>query len=163
MAVSSHKAYDNIRPMHSSDLECIYSIYDSAHLDEYSGEPVVFAKAPLQADDSLVQLLKDCEIFVFADGVVKGFVGARAERIIWLYVAPEHRGQGIGSQLIEFMLEHLVSERFIAISVVKSNQVALGLYQRKGFQIIGEFSFDYQGVAVQALGLMRIQDEHGTG
>jgi ribosomal protein S18 acetylase RimI-like enzyme len=55
-----------------------------------------------------------------------------------MYVAPEARGRGIGSALIEAVIAHAsgVVEQ-LRLGVVDTNIAAIRLYQRHGFEIYG--------------------------
>lgn len=62
--------------------------------------------------------------------------GERTAHIFLLYVAPEHRKQGIGSALVvrgeEWALQR--GDRKISLQVFTNNQPALNLYQKLGYQ-----------------------------
>ncbi|ARV92055.1 TPA: GNAT family N-acetyltransferase [Bacillus cereus] len=55
---------------------------------------------------------------------------------------PESRGLGIGTRLIEFAEEQASLQGFAkcSLTVKKENQLAIKLYQRIGYQIIGEIN-----------------------
>ena len=138
-----------IRPLQTEDFARIAEIYDLSHTAEYSGETYTFPPQRLADTPALLELFHASEIYVFDDGEIKGFVGHQGPHIIWLYVHPCHQGNGIGQRLIEFLLKQ---QRGIAVlSVVKTNQAALHLYQKRGFRVNGEYEFDYQGRSVTAL------------
>ena len=144
-----------VRVMQQGDVERIQEIYLLAHVDEYAGEVTDFPPQGVSDNPALLELFHLSDIFVHDDGeAIKGFVGSRNNRVIWLYVDPEFRGQKIGQQLIDFMLSQLTGT--VGISVIKSNRIALGLYQRRGFKVIGDFVFDYQGVPVDVYSMQRV-------
>lgn len=63
-------------------------------------------------------------------------------------VAPKARGKGVGKRMAEYSLEEARRLGFTAIQfnfVVKSNEVAVRLWQSVGFEIIGEIpdAFDH--------------------
>ena len=61
--------------------------------------------------------------------------------IISVYVAREKRGQGAGSALMAAILEEVMKLgifRKAVLSVNKDQTAAVALYQRFGFQIVGE-------------------------
>lgn len=59
-------------------------------------------------------------------------------RLVDIALLPEHRGQGIGAALIQSLFEEAASEgKAVRLHVVKEAR-ALRLYQRLGFQIIGD-------------------------
>ncbi|MDZ8056131.1 MAG: GNAT family N-acetyltransferase [Aulosira sp. ZfuVER01] len=62
--------------------------------------------------------------------------GSRHAHIFLLYVAPEHRRQGIGTALMKY-LENWATQsgdRQIGLQVFQSNQPALNLYNQLGYQ-----------------------------
>lgn len=144
-----------IRVMRADERERVHEIYALAHVDEYAGESVDFTPQGIVDSPDLLKMFELSQILVYDDGEIKGFGGTFNERIVWLYVHPAHRGQQIGQQLIDYMLTAL-GEQTIGISVIKSNQVALNLYIQRGFRVIGDFSFDYQGVPVAVYRLQRL-------
>ena len=62
--------------------------------------------------------------------------GERTAHIFLLYVAPEHRKQGIGSALVTHAEQWAVQrgDRKISLQVFTNNQPALNLYQKLGYQ-----------------------------
>ena len=149
---------DFIRPVQPEDFEQICDVYQLAHIDEYAGEDTDFSPEGITDSPALLELFHASRIFVFDDGEIKGFVGNREDRIIWLYVHPDHRGQRIGQKLIDFMLSDLDGE--VTISVIKSNKLALDFYVRRQFRVIGDFVFNYQGVPVEVYS-MRLKPAEG--
>lgn len=144
---------DIIRPFRVEDFERVADIYNLSHTAEYSGEASEFPPEHLVDSYVLMDLFHASDIFVFDDGNLKGFIGHQKEKIIWLYIDPAHQGQKIGMRLVEFIMSRL--NNIAVIVVVKSNQPALNLYQHLGFEVVGEFEFDYQGIApVKALNLI---------
>lgn len=144
-----------IRRLQIYDIPQVKDVYLHAHLAEYAGESVTFEPQGLNDDPTLWKLFCQSEVFVFDDKkVIKGFVGQREHRIIWLYVDPSYQGQKVGQQLIDYMLNHL--NDIAAISVVKSNQLARDVYLRRGFKIENEFEFNYQGTPVIALSMYKV-------
>ena len=67
-------------------------------------------------------------------------------RIYSLAVCPENRGQGIGDALVRALVDELTSRgvRRIYLEVETTNAGAMGLYDRLGFERIGNLS-DYYG------------------
>lgn len=90
---------------------------------------------------------KEVYIALTADEIV-GFIilnmqGAFVGYIQTVCVAPEWRGKGIGSQLIAFAEERIFSETSNVFMCVSSfNPAAQKLYQRLGYEVIGELQ-DY--------------------
>lgn len=62
--------------------------------------------------------------------------GDRHAHIFLLYVVPEHRRRGIGTALMRYVEDWASSrgDRQIGLQVFESNQPALNLYNRRGYQ-----------------------------
>jgi ribosomal protein S18 acetylase RimI-like enzyme len=58
--------------------------------------------------------------------------------VFGMYVAPHVRGQGIGSTLIEAVIKHASGTvEQLRLGVVDTNEVAIRLYRKHGFEIYG--------------------------
>ena len=85
----------------------------------------------------------------FMDGKIVGMArfvqddGSAKERhkgsVYAMYVAPQARGQGIGSALLEALIVHAsgIVEQ-LRLGVVDTNVTAIRLYQKHGFEIYGK-------------------------
>ena len=69
------------------------------------------------------------------------FAGVDAAMLEMLFVSPEMRGVGIGSQLLDCALSRGV--RFVDVN--EQNPQARGFYEHKGFKVIGRSELDGQG------------------
>jgi ribosomal protein S18 acetylase RimI-like enzyme len=59
--------------------------------------------------------------------------------IYGMYVASEARGQGVGSALLEAIIEHASGfVEQLRLGVVDDNEAAIRLYQKHGFEIYGK-------------------------
>jgi ribosomal protein S18 acetylase RimI-like enzyme len=88
----------------------------------------------------------DFVLGAFVDGRLAGVAGFRRfgpgnlkhKGAIWgMYVAPEHRGQGIGAALLRDCLERAGKApglELIQLAVESGNKSAIGLYRRAGFR-----------------------------
>ena len=78
-----------------------------------------------------------------------------------IQIAPEFQGQGIGSALLRSALElsdQWLNIRRLELTVYSSNEVAIALYERFGFEVeaeLSDFAFQY-GNYVSALCMARI-------
>jgi ribosomal-protein-alanine N-acetyltransferase len=81
-------------------------------------------------------------VAIHEDGL-QGYVIARAvageAEILNLAVAPEVRGRGAGGRLLDAMLELLrrLAVREVFLEVRRGNAAANGLYQSRGFEVVG--------------------------
>lgn len=73
---------------------------------------------------------------------ILGFAGVANGRVDMLFVAPEHRGQGIGRRLLRHAVHELNAER---LDVNEQNPQALGFYLHEGFEIYGRSETDGLG------------------
>ena len=133
----------HIRPYTKADFNSVASIYNAARLDEFYAERGQFTLTPWAKDEYMMSILTDSEIYVYQDGPILGFSGFTGNRINWLFVAPEHRGKGVGQDLLLYVLAKLKNSA--KLSVWKSNQRAKSLYLKHGFKVSRQFSICYQG------------------
>jgi len=66
-----------------------------------------------------------------------GFVDAQTQEL-GIGVVPAHRGRGVGSLLLEALVEAAREQRYPALSFsVEADNPARRLYERHGFQVVG--------------------------
>ncbi|TVM34147.1 GNAT family N-acetyltransferase [Oceanidesulfovibrio marinus] len=75
-------------------------------------------------------------------GAILGFCGVAEDNIEMLFVAPGHRGQGVGTALCRHAIEKLHATK---VDVNEQNPQALGFYKHMGFRVTGRSSLDGQG------------------
>ncbi|MBR5225685.1 MAG: GNAT family N-acetyltransferase [Clostridia bacterium] len=129
------KEYPFIRRAQEHDLDRIaeievfnyrlnfYPIFrnDAYYFDELRVQPLAKAYLPLLD-----------QLWVYDDGVVKGFMMAQGDEIQKLFVEPVLRGQGIGAKLLEFAINELGACQLWAL---EKNARAIAFYQRHGFKV----------------------------
>lgn len=87
------------------------------------------------------------DTYVFeVDGIVVAYISYWQEKklIKMLYVLPEYMNKGIGSKLIKYVLDAYQDE--MTTGVKPTNEVALHLYQKFGFEIFSKEEFDTSGI-----------------
>ncbi|KIQ57629.1 GNAT family N-acetyltransferase [Pseudomonas fluorescens] len=100
--------------------------------------------------DSYIELLKNLVLTRYLDAVmlictrdtrhrITGFAGVAAGKIEMLFIDPQHRGQGLGKQLLHYAMEHLNADE---LDVNEQNPQALGFYLKQGFEVIGRSERD---------------------
>ena len=123
-------------------LECLTNYPDyfgDSYEEEINGDPSKFEKTFLLGDDHSFLY------GAFSQGIligISGFIhqkrikaGHRGD-LVQVYVDPSFSGQGIGSRLIELTIAKAFDNIFInqvLLSVVRSNDRAIKLYQKFGF------------------------------
>ena len=74
-------------------------------------------------------------IWVYDDGVVKGFIQAENNEIKKLFVEPVLQGQSIGAEL----LEYVIAEQDVKfLWALEKNTRAIAFYERYGFRVTDE-------------------------
>ncbi len=80
----------------------------------------------------------------FLDGKIAGYIGSHnvlgEVYITNVAVFPEFRRKGVGRALIEFLVNEMKAENanFVTLEVRKSNMSAVSLYEKCGFEKVGE-------------------------
>jgi ribosomal protein S18 acetylase RimI-like enzyme len=76
------------------------------------------------------------------DDTIIGLATARMNNDIAMlfrvYVLPEYQRHGVGSELLEGVINHFASAKKIRLSVEKTNDRAKTFYERHGFTVVGE-------------------------
>ncbi|RLM57566.1 GNAT family N-acetyltransferase [Halobellus sp. Atlit-31R] len=101
-------------------------------------------------------LTDDRRVFVLAlhEGTVVGFAQSEISDgretvgyLDWLHVVPDHRGEGIGSQLLARLEEELVGADVDRLEgrVLSENQEGVSFYDEQGFTEVGERTVDIHG------------------
>ncbi|SFA86383.1 putative acetyltransferase [Pseudomonas sp. NFPP24] len=103
--------------------------------------------------DSYIELLKNLVLTRYLDAVmlictkdarqrITGFAGVASGKVEMLFIDPQHRGQGLGRQLLRYAIEHLNADE---LDVNEQNPQALGFYFKQGFEVIGRTEHDGLG------------------
>ncbi len=137
-----------IRPYRDNDLSSILEIYAVSKMDELKHEKHKFEFLPLMLDKVRREKLFESKIFVFEDKSIVGYCAFFDHEIRAIYVMPSRRSEGIGKQMLEFLLSSINGNLFLFVA--KSNIQAKQLYQKHGFKIVDEFETKYNGVEVLA-------------
>ncbi|TNF80936.1 GNAT family N-acetyltransferase [Pseudomonas sp. ICMP22404] len=100
--------------------------------------------------DSYIELLKNLVLTRYLDAVmlictrdgrqrITGFAGVAAGKVEMLFIDPQHRGQGLGKQLLRYAMDHLNADQ---LDVNEQNPQALGFYLKQGFEVVGRSARD---------------------
>ncbi|NQS91982.1 MAG: GNAT family N-acetyltransferase [Chloroflexi bacterium] len=142
-----------IRPYQSADWQSICQIHDLARPDELTGSCDPRAFVPIEKDQE-VEHLKLCQKLVSVlDNQIVGFVGIDEGYLGWLYIHPDHYGNGIGRKLLQEGLKFIPGMAWtIALA---GNTKALNLYQSEGFVEVNRYQSDNAGYPCICLRLER--------
>lgn len=138
---------DAIREVARRSLEASYSLSPQAIEGAIEKWYTEDALAEMLADEAYLVLVaeEDSEVIGFAESL-----GATTEPeadLLWLHVAPEHRGKGAGEALFEATRERL-SERGVEHlrgRVLADNAEGNDFYERHGFEKVGEGEVEIDG------------------
>lgn len=88
------------------------------------------------------EYIPNSETYVYVQNdEIKGFISVINESFIGaLFIESKSQGQGIGSKLIDFVVEKYNE---LTLSVYKENSNAINFYKRKGFKILSEDLDEY--------------------
>ncbi|MGV8917917.1 MAG: GNAT family N-acetyltransferase [Pseudomonas sp.] len=73
---------------------------------------------------------------------ITGFAGIAGGKVEMLFIGPQHRGQGLGKQLLTHAIEHFHADR---LDVNEQNEQALSFYLKLGFEVYGRSERDGMG------------------
>lgn len=152
----------SIRTYTQDDLAAIFDIYSRSKLDELKFEDKVFTLLPLEEDDVRLNGLMESDIYVHQEqGKTLGFGANCGNEIRALFVPPEHRGKGIGKELLEFLLSNIQGQPYLYVA--STNQPAKYLYNRYGFSVTETFETTYNQVPVIAQKMVCIASSQKIG
>ena len=154
---------DNIRRAEESDLSRIAEIFVFNNRINYFPifKDAAYSFGALQVVTYIEQYLKRedivSNIYVYDDGVVKGFLQMAGREIYKLYVDVCFQNEGIGHQLIEFAIETFHASHLWAL---EKNTKAIAFYHRHGFRMTGQKKFE-EGTTEHIVELKRVERVSG--
>ena len=92
----------------------------------------------------LTQYLDTVTLFCTRDSHlnITGFASVSKDRLEMLFIDADHRGQGLGKQLLAYSIEHF---RIRELDVNEQNPQALGFYLKQGFEVFSRSEVDGLG------------------
>ncbi len=135
----------NIRKAMISDLSRVAEIYVFNNRINYFPifKDAGFSFGKLQVVSLVDQYLKRKKIleniYVFDDGLIKGFIQIKGTEICQLFVEPFFQNEGIGGELIEFAIQEFQVDHVWAL---EKNIRAISFYQKHGFYMTGQKKFE---------------------
>ncbi|MGN2429491.1 GNAT family N-acetyltransferase [Pseudomonas syringae] len=92
----------------------------------------------------LAQYLDSVTLFCTRDEAsrITAFAGVNRNKLDMLFVAPEHRHQGLGSFLLQHAIRHF---GIVELDVNEQNPRAFGFYCKHGFKIVSRSEVDGLG------------------
>ena len=135
----------SIRKAEKRDLSRIAEIFVFNNRINYYP---IFGDAQYSFGDlQVLSVIDDCfgraevfaNLYVFDDGIVKGFTQMNGTEIVKLYADPFFQGHGVGRALIEFAVAHFGADHLWAL---EKNTRAIAFYGRHGFLPTGGRKFE---------------------
>ena len=135
----------NIRKARTDDLSRVAEIYVFNNRINYF--PIFkdesFSFGELQVVSLVDNYFKKEEIleniYVYDNGLIKGFIQMNGTEICKLYVDSFFQSAGIGNELIGFAIKELHANNLWAL---EKNVRAISFYQRHGFHLTGQKKFE---------------------
>ena len=96
------------------------------------------------------------------DGIVVGYIGSQTvfpeSDVMNVAVHPDYRRKGIGAMLVEALITHLRNNRCesLTLEVRASNESAIALYEKLGFEQVGLRKNYYRNPKENALILRKV-------
>lgn len=103
--------------------------------------------------ENYIMLLRDLLVTQYLDAVnlfctrdaqlrITGFGGTTPGKLEMLFIAPDHRGMGLGKKLLDYSIEHF---QITEVDVNEQNPQARGFYEKQGFEVVGRSEVDGLG------------------
>ena len=94
----------------------------------------------LKVSKQIANYVNDLDsIWVYDDGVVKGFIQIEKNEVRKLFVEPVLQGKSIGAKL----LEYAIAEKNVSfLWALEKNTKAIAFYKRHGFEITNEKKYE---------------------
>ena len=109
------------------------NFYPIFHDDSFYFEELTVSKQMNNYADKLDS------IWVYDDGVVKGFVQIVGQEVRKLFVEPVLQGNSIGAELLKYAISHQYANFLWAL---EKNTRAIAFYKRHGFEITDEKKYE---------------------
>jgi ribosomal protein S18 acetylase RimI-like enzyme len=118
-----------LRPVVAEDREFLYGVFASSRAD-LALLPEALVRMQFDAQDAACSRARRSVVVV--DGVDAGRLYVDGEHVVEITLLPQFRGQGIGTALLEGLMDERVS---LSVSVVNP---ARALYERLGFRVVSD-------------------------
>lgn len=133
---------NNIRQARSEDAERIAEIvvfnYRLNFYPVFQDDNFYFEE--LRISNQMLRYAKNLDnIWVYDDGVVKGFIQIDGTEVKKLFVEPVLQGNSIGAKLLEYAISEKNVDHLWAL---EKNTRAITFYQRYGFRVTGDKKYE---------------------
>ena len=122
-----------IRTPRPTEIEALIKIWQDGNIRAHS---FICPDYWLRHINYMRQALPHAEVYVCeVNGEIAGFAGIDDNHIAGMFVDENHRSQGIGTSLIDFIKQHHFT---LTLAVYKKNEKALQFYSKRGFAVTEE-------------------------
>ena len=148
---------EKIRPAATADVSRIAEImvfnYRVNFYPHFLNDPFYFGE--LNVLDTARELADDLGgVYVYDDGIIKGFIRVEGRLLEKLYVEPQFQSHGVGAELLAFATDVLGADHLWALEYNKRGQA---FYKRHGFELTGEKMIEDEWVPLLKMELRRQQ------
>lgn len=91
-------------------------------------------------------------VYVYDDGIVKGFIRVEGKLLEKLYVEPQFQSQGVGAELLAYATDVLGADHLWALEY---NTRAQAFYKRHGFGFTGEKTVEDEWVPLLKMAIKK--------
>jgi ribosomal-protein-alanine N-acetyltransferase len=149
-----------LRPMRLTDLDAVLALEEDLFAPD-TWTAAMYRDELSRADTRTYLVAEDGERIVGYAGLIAYDDEAHVSTIA---VAADRQGEGIGSRLLDALLEEADRRSPVVILEVRAdNEVAQGLYRRRGFTVIGRRRGYYQPSGADAVVMRRELVRSGGG
>jgi ribosomal-protein-alanine N-acetyltransferase len=149
-----------LRPMRLTDLDAVLALEEDLFAPD-TWTAAMYRDELSRADTRTYLVAEDGERTVGYAGLIAYDDEAHVSTIA---VAADRQGEGIGSRLLDALLEEADRRSPVVILEVRAdNEVAQGLYRRRGFTVIGRRRGYYQPSGADAVVMRRELVRSGGG
>lgn len=118
-----------IRSMENSDLDQVMALWLQGNLDAHPFIPRDYWESNFPM---VREQIAQAEVYVCQErGTIQGFAGLAGDYIAGIFVAREHRSQGVGKRLLDHAK---AAHRALSLGVYEKNHRAVSFYLREGFR-----------------------------
>lgn len=149
-----------IRAFVEEDAQAVLELYFLAVHElnkEFYSEQQLAAWTANRSVEKTIRAAQKCDDYLVAekDGVVVGFGCRRNDELLGLYVHPSAVRQGVGSALLEELLERVCEEGFLCVRA-ESSLGAQNFYERRGFVSVKQSTLSISEVAIPCVVMQKL-------
>lgn len=120
-----------IRKVNKEDLDRIMEVWLNSNLEAHDFVDPNYWKSNF---NYVKQAMQQADVFIYeSNKQIYGFVGMTDNYLAGIFVDQQYRGNGVGTQLLDFIKKNFDS---FTLSVYEKNKSALNFYLQQDLQIV---------------------------